>query len=52
MKSSIIKGISLIPVGIAFNELFGSFMFIDGRSMQPTLNPDHDGYVFTLCPNV
>lgn len=34
-----------VPVAITLSELVGSCMFVDGRSMQPTLNPQHDGCV-------
>lgn len=41
----VVAALGLVPVGITFSELVGSCMFVDGRSMQPTLNPAHDGWV-------
>jgi hypothetical protein len=42
--------LGLVPVAITLSELVGSCMFVDGRSMQPTLNPQHDGCVgFCEC---
>ncbi len=35
--------LGLLPVAVAFNDLVASVMFVDGRSMQPTLNPGHTG---------
>lgn len=31
--------LSWVPVGIAFGEVVGTVMMVDGYSMQPTLNP-------------
>jgi inner membrane protease subunit 2 len=38
-----VSTLSLLPVAITVNEMVGSFLLIDGRSMQPTLNPDNEG---------
>lgn len=38
-----VSTLSLLPVAITVNEMVGSFMFVDGRSMQPTLNPTNKG---------
>ena len=35
--------LGMLPVAVAINDLVGSVMFVDGRSMQPTLNPEHTG---------
>ncbi|EWM22040.1 Peptidase S24/S26A/S26B/S26C, beta-ribbon domain protein [Nannochloropsis gaditana] len=39
----LLSTLSFLPVGVAVNELIGSFMFVDGRSMHPTLNPAYSG---------
>lgn len=42
-RSVLVSTLSLLPVTITLTEMVGSLMFVDGRSMQPTLNPESKG---------
>lgn len=54
MQNFMKKILFAIPIGVTFVDVFGYVARVDGESMKPTLNPNHNDseYVFLNKVNI